>query len=160
MGHLRQDAREHCGALSLCVALLATALPCGGSAQPAHAGHVRPVARVPDARLPNSVVSEGGAFALALDTSPNPIRLNELFELTIVARPLAGDGRGPLSVSLDATMPAHRHGMNTRPYREQIRDDQFLFRGILFHMAGEWELVIDAVQGGVRDRAVVRLVIE
>ena len=64
------------------------------------------------------------------------------------------------SVTVEAQMPAHRHGMNTRPHREQLDADRFLFRGLLFHMAGEWEVVVEAAQGRVRDRATARLVIE
>jgi len=163
MGHVRENAyREHRGALSVCAALLAALLPCAAGAQPAHAGHAghAEAARVPTAQVPTSLVSENGSFAITLEASPSPIRLNEPFELTVAARALAGDGRGVLSVTVDAQMPAHRHGMNTRPYREALREDRFLFRGMLFHMSGEWEIVIEAAQGSVRDRAIVRLVIE
>ena len=161
MGHVRQSARrQHCGALTVCVALLAASLPCVGRSQTAHAGHAEPAARVPTASLPKSIVSEGGAFAIAFETSPNPIRLNEPFELTVLVRALASDGRSPLFVTVDATMPAHRHGMNTRPSREQLGEDRVLFRGLLLHMAGDWEVVIDVAQGRVRDRGVGRLVIE
>jgi hypothetical protein len=161
VGHIRQSTgREHCGALSLCVALLAASLPSAGGAQAAHAGHTEPAARVPAASLPNSIVSEGGGFAITLATSPSPIRLNEPFELTVLVRGLAPDGRGPVSVTVDAQMPAHKHGMSTRPHREQLGEGRFLFRGLLFHMAGDWEVVIDAAQGRLRDRGIVRLVIE
>ena len=161
MGHVRQSSRrEHRGALSLCVALLAVSLPSAGRAQTPHAHHMEPAARVPTARLPNSIVSEGGGFAITLATSPSPIRLNEPFELTVLVRALAPDSRGSLSVTVDAEMPAHRHGMNTRPDREQLGEGRFLFRGLLFHMAGTWEVVIDAAQGRVRDRGIARLVIE
>jgi hypothetical protein len=161
MGNVRKRlGKEHGAALIRCFAVLAVSLPGIGSAQAAHASHAAPAARVPTARLPASIVSEGGAFAMALATSPSPIRLNEPFELTVVVRALEGDGGGALSVTVDARMPAHQHGMNTRPSREQLSDDRLLFRGLLLHMAGDWEVVIDAAQGRVRDRGVVRVVIE
>jgi hypothetical protein len=162
MGHVRKSAcrREHRGALSLCIGLLAASLPCAGRAQPAHAGHAPPAARVPTATLTSELVTDGGAFALELTTSPQPIKLNELFELTVVVRPVASDSRGSLSVTADARMPAHSHGMNTRLDREDLGDGRFLFRGLLFHMAGEWEVVLEVAQGRVRDRATARLVIE
>lgn len=159
MGNVRESA-GHRGALTLCLALLAAALPGAGRAQTPHAGHAEPIARVPTAMFPNSIVSEDRAFAMTLATSPSPIRLNEPFELTVLIRPLTPDTRGALSATVDAQMPAHLHGMNTRPQREPLGEDKFLFRGLLFHMAGEWELVIDAAQGRSRDRGVVRLVIE
>ena len=159
MGDVRESAGRR-GALTLCLALLAAALPGAGAAQPAHAGQGQPAARVPTVLFPNSIVREDRAFAMTLATSPSPIRLNEPFELTILIRPLTADARGALSATVDARMPAHSHGMNTRPQREPLGDDQFRFRGLLFHMAGEWELVIDVAQGRARDRGVVRLVIE
>jgi hypothetical protein len=133
------------------VALLAASLPSAGRAQ---------AARVPAAMVPNSIVTESGAFAMTLKTSPSPIRLNEPFELTVLVRALAPDARGPLSVTVDAQMPAHRHGMSTRPQREQLAGDRFLFHGLLLHMAGDWEVVIDAAQGRARDRGIVQLIIE
>jgi hypothetical protein len=161
MGHLRNRARrEHCSALSVCIGLLAAALPWDGRGQPQHAGHAVPAARVPKATLAGPVVSDSGAFALVLSTTPSPIRLNEHFELTVVVRPVSPDSRAPLSVTVEAQMPAHRHGMNTRPHRQQLDGDRFLFRGLLFHMAGEWEVVVEVAQGRVRDRATARLVIE
>lgn len=161
MGNVRQSSgREHRGALSLCVALLGMLLPSAGRAQTEHADHAEPAARVPTVSLPSSIVSVGGGFALTLATSPNPIRLNEPFELTVLVRALSADARGTPSVTVDAQMPAHRHGMNTQPHREQLGEDRFLFRGLLFHMAGDWEVVIDAAQGRLRDRGIVRLVLE
>lgn len=45
--------------------------------------------------------------------------------------------------NLDASMPAHGHGMN---YRASIRSqDEGLFeaRGLMFHMPGKWQLKLD-----------------
>lgn len=164
MGHFRESPRrEHCGALSFLLAALAASLPCGGHAQGSHAGHAMtsaPVARVPSATLTSEVVTDAGAFRLELRTSPQPVELNEPFELTVVVHAASPDAHGPLSVTADAAMPAHRHGMNTRPQREQLDAASFLFRGMLFHMAGGWEVALEVAQGRVRDRAVVRVVIE
>jgi hypothetical protein len=158
MGNLRE--RAHRGALSVGITLLAVVAPGSGRAQHAHAAHLAPVARVPEATLATQLVSDGGAFTVELDTSPQPIRLNEYFELLIVVQPASPDSQRPVSVDVTAEMPAHRHGMNTRPQREQLSDGRFVFRGLLFHMAGEWQLTIEIAQGRVRERATARLVIE
>ena len=92
MGHLRKRARrEHCGALSVCGALERLRRVARGTVPgtvraqtPYSATRSRPACRRPS--LPISVVSESGAFAISLRTSPSPIRLNEPFELTVVAR--------------------------------------------------------------------------
>lgn len=48
---------------------------------------------------------------------------------------------------VDATMPEHRHGMNYRP-RLVPQADGWRVEGLLFHMAGRWELRFDVEQGG------------
>lgn len=47
----------------------------------------------------------------------------------------------------DATMPEHRHGMNYRPVITPLGDGRFRVEGMMFHMAGHWELVFE-VQAG------------
>jgi len=47
----------------------------------------------------------------------------------------------------DATMPEHRHGMNYRPVITPLGNGRFRVEGMLFHMAGRWELAFE-VQAG------------
>ena len=48
---------------------------------------------------------------------------------------------------VDATMPEHRHGMNYRPRITPQGDGRFRVEGMMFHMAGHWQLVFE-VQAG------------
>ena len=43
------------------------------------------------------------------------------------------------SLSLDATMPAHGHGMNYEPGVSRT-EKGFTAEGLLFHMPGQWRL--------------------
>jgi hypothetical protein len=133
----------------------------GLGAQHAHGDHAQHAARAQTAVLPPQLTTDGGTFSLRLSTSPDPIRLNEYFELVVQvgADALAGD-RNPYWVDAQALMPAHAHGMNTQPRREDLGSGRFLFRGMLFHMAGEWELEFDVAKGRVREHASLRLVVE
>jgi hypothetical protein len=45
---------------------------------------------------------------------------------------------------VDATMPAHRHGMNYRPSLQPLGDGRWRVEGLMFHMSGAWELRLDA----------------
>lgn len=54
---------------------------------------------------------------------------------------------GAKLLRVDATMPEHRHGMNYRP-RVLQQADGWRVEGLLFHMAGRWELRFDVEQGG------------
>ncbi|MDP2825266.1 MAG: hypothetical protein Q8O52_21615 [Sulfuritalea sp.] len=47
----------------------------------------------------------------------------------------------------DATMPEHRHGMNYRPAITPLGDGRFRIEGMMFHMAGRWELAFEVLTG-------------
>jgi hypothetical protein len=138
--------------LRLIALLAATTLGGPLAAQPAH---------VLTAVLSGHVVTEGGSFDVQLRTSPDPIKLNEYFELIVaVSVERVPDDANPVWVSAEARMPEHQHGMSTRPRRENAGDGRFVFKGMLFHMAGEWEIVLDVAKGRTREKASTRLRLE
>lgn len=47
----------------------------------------------------------------------------------------------------DATMPEHRHGMNYRPAITPLGGGRFRIEGMMFHMAGRWELAFEVQSG-------------
>ena len=47
----------------------------------------------------------------------------------------------------DATMPAHKHGMNYRPVIKPLGAVRFRVEGMMFHMAGQWELAFEVKSG-------------
>jgi hypothetical protein len=51
-------------------------------------------------------------------------------------------------LKVDASMPAHRHGMNYRPGLVALGDGRWRAEGLMFHMAGAWELRFDVEAGG------------
>lgn len=57
-----------------------------------------------------------------------------------------------VSVLVDASMPHHGHGMNVTP-RITRTEEGWLAEGILFHMPGRWEFVVDVVRDGDVERA-------
>jgi len=60
---------------------------------------------------------------------------------------------GPVTeVRVDARMPAHRHGMNYRPRVSVQPDGGFRAIGLLFHMTGQWEILIEASVAGRSER--------
>jgi len=48
---------------------------------------------------------------------------------------------------VDATMPEHRHGMNYRPAITSLDGGRFRIEGMMFHMAGRWELAFEVQSG-------------
>lgn len=53
----------------------------------------------------------------------------------------------------DASMPAHKHGMNYRPTIKPLGNGRFRIDGMMFHMAGQWQLAFE-VQAG---KEIIRL---
>lgn len=56
------------------------------------------------------------------------------------------EGRGVSSARLakvDASMPEHKHGMNYRPVVSPLGGGRFRVEGMMFHMAGLWQLVFE-----------------
>jgi len=47
----------------------------------------------------------------------------------------------------DATMPEHRHGMNYRPVVTPLGGGRFRVDGMMFHMAGRWQLAFEVRAG-------------
>lgn len=75
--------------------------------------------------------------ALAVMTVPEKIPLGKPFAVQIAACDNA-----PERLSVDAHMPAHRHGMNYRPTISRT-ENGFRAEGLLFHMPGEWEFIFE-----------------
>lgn len=50
--------------------------------------------------------------------------------------------------AVDATMPAHRHGMNYRPSLRSLGGGRWQVDGLLWHMAGTWALRLDVQHQG------------
>ena len=48
---------------------------------------------------------------------------------------------------VDAHMPEHRHGMNYRSTLQPLGGGRWRAEGLLWHMPGRWELVLEAMLG-------------
>ena len=53
---------------------------------------------------------------------------------------------------IDASMPAHNHGMNYRPAVDEGNDGLLRISGMLFHMPGLWRIDVDFVHAERRQR--------
>ena len=76
------------------------------------------------------------------------IPLAEHFALDIQV--CSANAASPARLSkVDATMPAHRHGMNYRPVITALGNGRYRVEGLMFHMAGLWQLGFE-LQAGPR----------
>ena len=108
------------------------------------------------------MVSNDGSYYVAYTPSPDPIPLNQMFQLLVWVSPAADRTRVLSDVRLQAgaAMPEHDHGMNTRPKVGANADGSFVVGGMLFHMPGHWELYLDVTRAGITERAQVDVQLE
>lgn len=124
------------GALG-CAVMLAAGLGCGKDGDSDEAGD--------DTLLggPSSGATDGGTFLIEYTTDPSPIPLSEDFVLRTRVTDVDGRWVDDATVVVTADMPAHGHGMNTTPTTEYDREGWYVTEGMLFHMPGDWQIVID-----------------
>lgn len=72
------------------------------------------------------------------------IPVNQMIELNVEVKALDGKPINGLQLSkFDAQMPAHRHGMVTKPKISALPSQQYLIEGVKLHMPGMWQLMFD-----------------
>ncbi len=49
-------------------------------------------------------------------------------------------------ITIDATMPRHRHGMNYKPSVADLGNNRYRAKSFVFHMPGLWRIVVTAYQ--------------
>ena len=86
------------------------------------------------------------AWRAQRDAAP-AIVVGEHFALEVQACPVTAK-----LVRVDATMPEHRHGMNYRPEIQSLGGGRWRVDGLMFHMAGRWELVFEVAAGATTTR--------
>lgn len=104
-------------------------------------------------------VTNTGAFVVSWVPMPDPIPFNEPYKLRVtIARTATPDAPEPSArLEVDATMPAHGHGMNRTPHVTGNGDGTFLVEGMLFHMSGEWNLIFHAYAGKEYGQVILRV---
>ena len=106
------------------------------------------------------VNSNDGAFAIKYLFDPAPPPMNEPFEVTVYVGALDGPQPENITLSVDAAMPEHGHGMNVEPTIRPLPDNAFAVENMLFHMAGRWEIYFDITRDGVTSRAQDEITLE
>jgi hypothetical protein len=92
-----------------------------------------------------------------LEPQPANVEVGAFFSIDVTVCRATSEARrieGRASLSVDASMPEHRHGMNYTPEITRQNADSFRVDGLLFHMPGDWELYFDVAEGGRAERAV------
>ena len=81
-----------------------------------------------------------------------PPKVGELFAVDITLTDLNGRPLPEAKVAIDATMPAHGHGMMTDPELKQLGPTQWHAEGLKFHMHGAWQFEVRVESAGVKEK--------
>lgn len=83
-------------------------------------------------------------WTVQIQLNPKDVPLNVPFDamVTICSRsdPL------PTRLTVDATMPAHGHGMNYEAKAAPVDDNSYEAKNLVFHMPGVWRLEVTAYE--------------
>ena len=98
------------------------------------------------------LISADGTYRIILDFPADPPE-NQEFEVSGTVFTAEGPIDKSVSVSFDAGMPHHGHGLalEVETFREPI--GRFLTPGVRFHMKGRWLLTVDITNGPHLERA-------
>ena len=99
---------------------------------------------------PSIPVQQGQAYDLAVRSDPAPLRTGEPFTLHVTVCPKSG-AAAVETITADATMPDHRHGMNYRPRITREGANRFRADGFLLHMPGRWQFAVELRSGASRE---------
>ncbi len=87
----------------------------------------------------DDVLLEGDNFVVLISPDKS-IAVSEEFSAHVA---ICGDGSNDVELSVNATMPAHGHGMNYQPRVTKIaateQASSFAIEGLLLHMPGDWQ---------------------
>jgi hypothetical protein len=104
--------------------------------------------------------SEGGHFTIGITSRLQPIEINRIHSWVIHLRDAAGAPIDAAEFEVSGGMPAHDHGLPTRPrVTTALGGGDYLLEGLRFHMPGAWQVVVDVDAAGLQDRVVIGLIL-
>ena len=103
-------------------------------------------------------VSKRGLFTVSYESALQPIEINRIHQWVLHIESESGEVVTGANVEVTGGMPAHDHGLPTRPrVIEEFEEGNYRLDGMRFHMAGDWELTISIEADGKTDTVIVAL---
>ena len=101
--------------------------------------------------------TQNGKFVVWWTSEPSPVPLNAPFSLRVWAARVAAPDTPLVGAHIDvsAQMPEHGHGMERTPRITPQPDGSTLVEGLLFHMRGHWDIVINVQAAGTFGQAIL-----
>ena len=109
-----------------------------------------------------SVESNGKNYfvSFALTDVEEKLPVNRYFDLQVqVKGTMQQDLKFPLQLAFDAGMNSHNHGMNVKPKIETLGHGNYLIKGVLLHMSGQWFFEFNLRRGVMSDKAKIDVMV-
>ena len=106
-----------------------------------------------DVKLFPTVVrrSERGLYRTTISRAVDPVPINQIHEWYLRVETAAGKPVEGARITVDGDMPAHGHGLPTKPKVLSSGDGNYTVYGMKFQMPGRWQLVFTIRAGGKSD---------
>ena len=137
------------------VAAAPVALPASSAAAAAAAAPSGPATALSCAAVPAGAQRiDGGPVQAWWWPEPSPLKVGKPFVLLVTLCPATAR-----LLRVDAHMPEHRHGMNYRPSLHALGAGRWRVDGLLWHMPGRWEWLLDTELAAQQHRLVHSVVL-
>ena len=103
-------------------------------------------------------LSDAGLFQVSYSSALDPIGINETHTWTLHITDADGAAVNDAEIRVNGGMPAHGHGLPTRPQASKAPGDgNYTVEGLKFQMGGLWEVRFDISAGGQSDSVTFEL---
>ena len=103
-------------------------------------------------------VTEAEDLVVTYSTPDGPVEINRMHSWVLHVATAAGEPLTGARIEVDGGMPAHDHGLPTRPrVTREIGNGDYQLDGVRFHMGGYWEIVVSVTTDNGTETIVIPL---
>jgi hypothetical protein len=108
--------------------------------------------------LPMSQPAHADEYIVTYTTPDGPPEINRMHSWILYIESESGEPVEGADIEVDGGMPAHDHGLPTRPrVTEDLGGGYYRLDGVRFHMSGYWEIVVTIRSDTSEDTVVIPL---
>jgi hypothetical protein len=123
-----------------------------------HGGAMEMHAKPADLDFSPTRASEGKTFTVSYESTPSPPPLNKIHSWRLTVKRLSGEPVTGAMIMVDGGMPAHGHGLPTKPeVTGETAAGIYLLEGMKFTMPGWWEVKFHLTSNKTEDRVTFNL---
>ncbi len=103
-------------------------------------------------------VAEAEELVVTYSTPDGPVEINRMHSWVLHVATAEGEPVTGAQIEVDGGMPAHNHGLPTRPrITREIGDGDYQLDGVRFHLGGYWEIVVSVTTDAGTETIVIPL---